>query len=132
MDQRLAMAPNRYRGALPVKAEEIIGSDAENVTVTEPTGYALTGSISTGGAVYGPPQTASITNRKDWIEAYGYDDKLYNMIQDISSWTRQVGDSTAMTNGAGTGQGPSLGVTAEAPNWLTDTSWMNISDFGYS
>lgn len=46
----------------------------------------------------------------DWLDACGYDDTMYNMIQDISSWTKVSGESNFDTQ-------------------IPDNIWTNLTDF---
>lgn len=46
-----------------------------------------------------------------WMDSYGYDDTIFSMIQDISSWTKQ-NDSEVMAS--------------------SNLIWKNMGDFGYS
>lgn len=72
------------------------------------------GSIS--GTSGGPDQAGIGTQAsKDWIETYGYDDSLFNMINDIALWSKQVGD-------------PDPTQEQELPQ----EQWTSITDFGYT
>ena len=62
-----------------------------------------------------PNATTAWNANKGWLDNYGYDDTMYNMIQDISSWTKYTGDPAALER-----------------NQPSDYMWMNFTDFSLS
>lgn len=56
------------------------------------------------------PNSTNAPPSREWLDACGYDDTMYNMIQDISSWTKVSGES---------------GYDTQIP----DNMWTNLTDF---
>lgn len=68
------------------------------------------------------PPSGTINNpisvpSRGWVDSYGYDDTMYNMIQDISSFTQNKQDN---------------GVAVALTPQETEDIWFDLAEFGYS